>query len=297
MGKLIPKLALGFVFLLALGSFIMSYNALYHVALDNGIPPGLAYVWPLLIDFALVVFSLAVLRSSLLGENTFWAWCLTGLFALSTIAFNILHAPNTLTAIAVAVVAPIALVLAFETSMAMVKSDVRRSGAVQSIEQITAKLSGLEVEYQEKRDNLAAELEKVQHDQLAEIETLAQTKQGELDKANRELETVQARIAKAEAELRDILGQVEGQKAGQEERSIPVVIIGEGLDLPKMKPAERQKYLPQLLNGGVDKDKILDIFNISAKTLDRDIKECNGLIIDPVDIPGAAGHRNGHKRG
>lgn len=38
----------------------------------------------------------------------------------------------------------------------------------------------------------------------------------------------------------------------------------------------------------------MDIFGISAKTLDRDIKECNGAIIDPVDIPGAAGHRNGN---
>lgn len=305
--NIIRYLSLGLIFLLAVGAFVLSYNALLEVAKSNGVPPELAWLWPLLVDGAIIVFSLAVVRNGLLGEKTGWPWTLVIVATVGTIVLNGLHSSGEPLAIAVAVVAPIALVLAFETSMAMLKSDVKRSGLVQSIEQLAAKLSELEGLYRVREDNLEAELKRLQHDRLAEIETKAQarqteldalivTRQNELDKAGRDLETIQAQIAQAQTELTDILGQVEGQKAGQKDKDIPIVIIGEGLDLPKMKPAERQKYLPQLINGGVDKDRILDIFGISAKTLDRDIKECNGAIMDPADIPFMAGGRNGHNR-
>jgi DNA repair exonuclease SbcCD ATPase subunit len=163
--------------------------------------------------------------------------------------------------------------------MGMLKSNVARKELVQSIAQI-------EQEMKKK----AGELDRLQHDRMAEIEAKSQTKQSELDslllnrqndldKARQELETIQSQITQARAELAGIQGQKAGQKeAGQ----VPVIIIGEGLDLAKMKPSERQRYIPQLINSGVDEDKILDIFGISAKTLERDKKACNGLIKEGV---------------
>ncbi len=286
-------LSIFLVFLLAMISFFLSYNALYGVAVSNGLPGKLAYLWPLLVDFSLIVFSIAVLRASLLRERTLWPWLMVGLFSLTTIVFNILHAPANLTAQVVAIVAPVSLFLSFETLMSMLKSGVRKNGVVQSIAQIEAEMKEKAGELDRLKRERLAEIETTTQERQTELDALLVTRQNELDKANRELETVKRQIAQAQTELAETLGQVEGQK----DNHIPVVIIGEGLDLPKMKPAERQKYLPQLLNGGVNKDIILDIFGISAKTLDRDIKECNGLIKSLDDVAAESGYgRNGKHR-
>lgn len=221
-----------FVFCLGVGSFVLSYAALWDMATAYGVPQELAWIWPLLIDFALIVFSMSVVQSNLNNEPATRRWLMVALYTIATVAFNVYHAPNNYAAQVVAVVAPVSLFLSFETLMSMLKSGVRRKAIVQSIEQITAKLGELEGLYRDRKDKLESELER-----------LRQTRQ-------QELETIQAQIAQAQIKLSDILGQIEAQKDGQKDKQVPVVIIGEGLDLPKMKPAERQKYLPQLLNGG-----------------------------------------------
>ena len=121
------------VALLALGALLLSYNALRGVAVAYGLAGWQSYIWPLLLDFALVVFSLAVVRNALLREKTLWPWTLVGLYTAATIAFNILHAPATPVARVVAVVAPLSLFLSFETLMAQLKSEVHRHSAVQSL--------------------------------------------------------------------------------------------------------------------------------------------------------------------
>lgn len=125
--KAVSNITTGLVLLLAVIAFVLSYNALRAVAVDNGIPDKLAYIWPLLVDFALVVFSLAILRASLLNERTFWYWVMVICFAIATVCFNIVHAPSNILARIVAVVPPVALLLSFETLMSMVRSNVRRS--------------------------------------------------------------------------------------------------------------------------------------------------------------------------
>ena len=64
------------VSLLAPGALVLSYNALRGVATAYGLSGWQSYVWPLLLDFALVVFSLAVVRNALLRERTLWPWTL-----------------------------------------------------------------------------------------------------------------------------------------------------------------------------------------------------------------------------
>jgi hypothetical protein len=130
----IANLSAALVALLALGAFILSYSALYETAREYGVfPPNLRWIWPLLIDFALVVFSLAVLRANLLSERAAWPWVLVGLCTVATVAFNLIHAPANLIARLVAVVAPAALFLSFETLMSMLKSEIRRRAIVASI--------------------------------------------------------------------------------------------------------------------------------------------------------------------
>lgn len=121
----IPKWTGWLVATLAIIAFILSYNALRHVAADYGIPENLSFLWPLLVDFALIVFSMAVLSASLAGQRTVWPWLLVGLFTLATVGFNLIHAPDNATARIVAAVAPVALFLSFETLMGMIKNRVK----------------------------------------------------------------------------------------------------------------------------------------------------------------------------
>lgn len=74
--NIIRYLALALVFLLAIGAFAQSYAALWDTALTYGLSEKLAWFWPLLVDGAIIVFSLAVVRNGLLGEGTVWPWCL-----------------------------------------------------------------------------------------------------------------------------------------------------------------------------------------------------------------------------
>lgn len=279
---IIRYLSLALVFLLAVGAFAQSYAVLWDVALAYGLPPEMAWFWPLLVDGAIVVFSLAVVRNGLLGERTWWPWILVILFTLGTVALNGIHSDGRYVSIAVAVVAPIALVLAFETSMAMLKSDVRRSGLVLSIAQI-------EQETKEKRE----ELDRAQHDQLVEIEaqaTLRQTeldalllsRQSELDKAERELETVRRQIAQAQAELSDISQKVEERRrelnTTQDATLVNIWDLIAHIDKTTLDTQARQFFVALLTNAKVTQRDIAEWTGKSIKTIQRDITECNGLI-------------------
>lgn len=120
---------------LAVLAFVLSYASLRHLAEANGTGWTLSWVWPLLLDFAMVVFSLAILRGNLRGERTWYPWTLTVIYAsLATIA-NVLDVmtlglPPAVIAAAVKAIAPLTLVLAFELLMQMVRAEVKRSALI-----------------------------------------------------------------------------------------------------------------------------------------------------------------------
>lgn len=126
MTKSIAWLTSLLVFAVALGSFILSYNALYQVAIDNGINPQLAYIWPLLVDFSLVVFSLAVVTAHLYSESTRKQWLLVAIYTIATVLFNCLHAPDNLLARVIATVPPVSLFFSFELLMMQLKNSMVR---------------------------------------------------------------------------------------------------------------------------------------------------------------------------
>jgi hypothetical protein len=126
--------------LLALGALLLSYNALRGVAAAYGLTGWQSYIRPLLLDFALLVFSLAVVRNALLHEKTLWPWSLVGLYTAATVAFNILHAPHNPVTRVAAVVAPLSLFLSFETLMSQLKSEVRRRAALHSLAGLSAQI-------------------------------------------------------------------------------------------------------------------------------------------------------------
>ncbi len=170
--KVISIASSGLVFALAVVSFVLSYDNLLALAVGSGaIDARLGFLWPFVVDGALVVFSLAVLRNSLLGERALWPFALVVIFSAASVGLNIAHAPADLLARIIASVAPVALLLSFETLMSQVKSEVRRSGVSQTLRTMQEAVSLAQAELTDlgqQADNLSA-----QRDTLAaEIDTL-----------------------------------------------------------------------------------------------------------------------------
>lgn len=152
--KTISRATAGLVAVLAALSLTLSYNALRDVAAANGLAGWQSVIWPLLVDFALIVFSLAVVRNSLYQELTAWPWLLVFIYTAGTVTFNLIHAPDNLTARVVAVVAPASLFLSFETLMSMLKSEIKRAGATASLAELNRQAAAAVAAL----DELAAEI-------------------------------------------------------------------------------------------------------------------------------------------
>jgi Protein of unknown function (DUF2637) len=99
------------VLLLAAAAFTLSYDALHQLALHSRVRPGLAWMWPVVIDGTIVVALLTVLAAKRAAARTAYPWALAGLFSLASVAFNIAHAPDRPVAQLVFAMAPVALVL------------------------------------------------------------------------------------------------------------------------------------------------------------------------------------------
>jgi hypothetical protein len=99
------------VLVLAAAAFTLSYDALHQLALDSRVRPGLAWMWPVVIDGTIVVALLTVLAAKRATASTGYPWTLAGLFSAASVAFNIAHAPDRPVAQLVFAMAPVALVL------------------------------------------------------------------------------------------------------------------------------------------------------------------------------------------
>jgi hypothetical protein len=99
------------VLVLAAAAFTLSYDALHQLALDSRVRPGLAWMWPVVIDGTIVVALLTVLAAKRAAARTGYPWTLAGLFSAASVAFNIAHAPDRPVARLVFAMAPVALVL------------------------------------------------------------------------------------------------------------------------------------------------------------------------------------------
>jgi hypothetical protein len=189
--RVISWLTAGLVAILALFAFILSYSSLQHLAAQHGLPGWLSYLWPLLLDFAMLVFSLAILRANLRQERAIYPWTLTIAFAgLATLA-NILDVTNlglppVLVAASVKALAPIALVLAFELLMTMLRAEVKRAAVSQSLADLSqeretarVKLAQAQAEVQEEVNRLTAQVDSLttkRADLHTELNTLRQTR-------------------------------------------------------------------------------------------------------------------------
>jgi hypothetical protein len=73
-------------------AFLLSYDALHSLAVASGVRPGLARIWPGVLDGFIVVATLTVVAAKRARQPTWYPWALVALFSAASVAFNILHA-------------------------------------------------------------------------------------------------------------------------------------------------------------------------------------------------------------
>ncbi len=198
------------VFLVAIGSFSLSYSALRDVAIQNGIDESLTYIWPLLVDFSMIVFSLSVVNAYLQSESTWKQWALVGVYTVATVSFNVLHAPQNLQAMVVAAIAPVSLFFSFEILMSQLKNSVKRLSLLSSLEQLAQDLeqkrldfdakikrmrSSLREKFNSERSKLNAEIERLNTD-IKQLNAEAEQSRLTLDKLNTDIKRQRLTLAK-----------------------------------------------------------------------------------------------------
>ena len=245
------------VFLVALGSFALSYNALQDMALKNGITGWLIYVWPLLIDFSLIVFSLAVVTAYLFSESTWKQWSLVGIYTIATIGFNVAHAPNSLQAQIVASIAPVSLFFSFELLMSQLKNSVTRQG-------ITKSLAQLSQEYQEASQNF---------EQLTQ-----QIKEAndEIDTLTKERDTLKAEIVSQKKSFSGLLSANDTSQNGFKLGDLEA--LNRANDTRQGQILERREKVLTFLEQGLSQNQIADELKVSLATVKRDVRSLNGKV-------------------
>ncbi|MCZ2261739.1 DUF2637 domain-containing protein [Isoptericola sp. QY 916] len=103
-----------------LASFALSSVALYDVAGWAHVPHGLAWAVPVMLDVALVVYSLSALVRRARGRSAWFSWCLLGAFTLVSLLGNAAHSlgipqpAQPLVGTVVVALAPVAALAALE---------------------------------------------------------------------------------------------------------------------------------------------------------------------------------------
>ncbi|BEP13314.1 hypothetical protein acdb102_16250 [Acidothermaceae bacterium B102] len=116
---------------LAIGAFLLSYDALHQLARTSHVPAPLAWLWPLIVDGFILVASLAVLDAVHTGQRARYPWMLVLASSTLSVTFNVLHAPHDLVAQLVAAIPPLALVLSFELLMRQIHHRLQQALHIQ----------------------------------------------------------------------------------------------------------------------------------------------------------------------
>ncbi len=112
---------------LALVSFSLSFEALKDLAVrEKVVPENLGYLFPLMVDGAVVVFSLCALRASLRKESATMMRLLVVLATMGSVLFNIMHVGDSWLARCLAATPPVLLFLSFESLMYSIKKEMER---------------------------------------------------------------------------------------------------------------------------------------------------------------------------
>lgn len=273
--KWLSVVVLFLVSLVTIISFVLSYEALWNFAIAGGKPERLAWLWPVIIDLPIVVFSVVALFAVSLGYNPWPFRLVVGLATALTVWFNYSYAISQDVSWQVYVTAPVMYFVSFEVLAWVIKVVSEKSVMVTGIAEISAKLGVLEAEYQSKKDNMESELKRLNRERLAEIEAQIQAKQNELDTLTRHLNQAETTLQKVTSQLeerRRELGSLDTAKL------VDIWQTVSHIDPAHLDSDTRRILAAVLRNGGVAQKDIAQWAGVDPKTIGRDLEKCNGLV-------------------
>ncbi|MBE7474892.1 MAG: DUF2637 domain-containing protein [Anaerolineales bacterium] len=230
------------VALIALGSFALSFMALHELGTTNGTPQALGWIWPLIVDVSMVIYTAAILVAQLQRRAARLPIGLTIFYAVVTVTGNILHAPPTPLGWFVAALPPLSLILGTECLRTMAAHMLEQQAVLVTLAALTARY----------------------HQTAADLDTMTgqvDTRRAELDRLTRQLE--QARI------------DLDTTQAGQIEDKARLVKLNEAR---AAKVTDRRAAVLSLLAEGLSPADISTRLAVSARTIKRDIIALNGKV-------------------
>ena len=250
--RLLSILTGALTLLLALFSFVLSFNSLADLAAHHNI--SIPILFPLTVEAAVVVFSLNALYRSLHGEAARAQWVLIIGASLLAGLFNILHAPEDPLSRAMAAMPSLFLLLSFETFLGQVRHTVARTSAVESLQELGARTASL------------------QHEEAQLFSAISAAKtQLEAAKAQAEAQRLEAKT-QLEAQLSELQAAIEAAKNDLENARKEAQL---GVIEPDSKIVEAHKIDGFLLAGG-SKVAAATRFNMSEATVRNRLKLLNG---------------------
>jgi len=174
------------VALIALGSFAWSFMALKALAADNGAPGSLGWIWPLIVDTSMLIYTAAILVAQLQQRGAKLPTALTIFYSVVTITGNILHAPPTALGWFVAALPPLSLIFGAEMLRTMSHHIILQRGALAGLQALQAQTreaaAGLQqIERQIERktvqlDRLNDDIKAAKSDNIKKMQQKAQQK-------------------------------------------------------------------------------------------------------------------------
>lgn len=225
----------GAVALIAAGSFTWSFVALWELAEANSSQAGLGWIWPLITDLSMVIYTAAILVAQVQRRGAKLPIALTIFYALVTTTGNVLHAPATPLGVFVAILPPLSLVFGTEMLRTMGHHIFERAAAV-------ATLAELAQQSDQARAQLAGLLSQKEKAQ-ADLESLkAEIKAGKIQQKAASVDELNAaRAAKIEArrgQVLELLGQDLSRKEIAERLGVSVRTVRNDLRRLNGKAAE-----------------------------------------------------------
>ena len=144
---------------MAAGAFLLSYFAMYALAAEKGIEWFLVWLWPMVTEAGVVIFSLALLRARLHGYDSKSLYWLVIVCAGLSVFFNVSHAPQSdFLGRAVFALPPIFLLLAFKTLLWQIEQDSKRTELIITLQALQSQRNTLNAE----ADKLKQQIEQQQ---------------------------------------------------------------------------------------------------------------------------------------
>lgn len=251
-------------------SFILSYEALWNFALAGGKPQYLAWLWPVIIDLPIVVFSVVALFAVALGCNPWPFRLVVGLVTAGTIWFNYSYAVSKGLSWEVYVTAPLMYFVSFEVLVWVIKIVSERSVLITKIAEISAKLGVLEIEYQSKKDNLESELGQLAEAKRSDLVNLeseysqqASQLQEQIETMERTIQSYQSDIEARQKELKSL------DNSNQIKAYIPANLTAE----------QRQELVNRMSQEKLTQEQIAKALGVSVGTI-KNIKKANEVAMN-----------------